>query len=228
MGMSGMGTRTLRAALFTALCVTLSASTHVLLSGMPLPLLPLAGVASAVFVLAFSLVGHRAPSFRWTAALLVPLELTADAIFTTGQQACLGATGTGHSPPPLPGLDLLCAGGGFGTPLARAVAGPDAAPLPETLPPAAPWLLLAAHVTLGLLAAGWLRRGEEAVVRLARAAAAAPFRPLRLVVAAGRRTVPARPTTVRRPTTDGLPPALCPLHHSVVRRGPPVPGAVSA
>lgn len=228
MAMSGTGTRVLRAALFTALCVTLSASTHVLLSGVPLPLLPLAGVTGAVFVPACLLLDHREQSFTRLAALLVPLELTAETVFTAGQRICFGDSAPGHGASPVPGLDLLCAGGGFGTPLARALAGPHAAPLPDSLPPAAPWLLLAAHLALGLLAAGWLRRGEAAVVRLTRAAAAAAFRPLRLAVAAGRRAVPTRLAAAFDTTADDLPTALFVLHHSVVRRGPPGPGAARA
>lgn len=225
MGMSGTTTRALRATVFTALCVTLSASTHVLLSGMPLPLVPLAAITAVVFVSAFALVGRREQGFWRIATLLVPLELAADTVFTTGQRACFDAVGPAHGPPPVPGVDLLCAGGGFGTPLARAVAGPDAAPLPASLPPAAPWLLLAAHLALGLLAADWLRRGEAALVKLAQAAATAACRPLRLAATAGRGAVLARPRVLRHRTVRRLPSALFLLHHSVVRRGPPCPGA---
>ena len=220
-GISGAGIRTARAVVFTALCVTLSAGAHVLLSGVPLPLLPLAGISVVVFALAFALAG-RERGFWHIAALLIPLELTADTVFTTGQQACYGQSGgpvtdTGR----LFGVDLLCTGGAFGTPLARAVAGSDAAPLPADLPPAAPWLLLTVHLGVGLLAAAWLRRGEAALARLLGAAVALTFRPLLLAVAVCRRfPEPATGPARRAPAPRAARTLPLPLH-SVPRRGPP-------
>lgn len=227
MGISGIGIRAARAAVFTALCVTLSASAHVLLSGAPLPLVPLAVVCGAVFALAFVLAGRRERGFRRIAAVLVPLELAADTVFTTGQQTCYGPSGGPVTGPARAlGVDLLCAGGGFGTPLARTVAGPDAAPLSATAHPASPWLLLAAHLTVGLLAAAWLRRGEAALVRLLHAAAAAAFRPLLLTHAAIRPPRELPPGAVRPAPRTDTDRALPLLIHSVVRRGPPCPGAL--
>ena len=70
--------RALRAALFTVLAVTLSTTSHVLLSGAPLPLPTVALVGATVFALAWSLAA-RERGFGRIAALLVPLELAADA-----------------------------------------------------------------------------------------------------------------------------------------------------
>jgi hypothetical protein len=214
MGISGVGTRLARTAVFTALCVMLSGAAHVLLSGRPLPLAAVAAVTATVFVLAYLLAG-RERRFWQIAALLLPLQLTADAVFTTGQITCYTSAGA-PVPVRLAGMDLLCAGGDFGTPLARLAGGAGTA-----ANPAAPWLLLAAHLAVGLLAAGWLRCGEDALARLLRSAVAAGFRPLRLVTAVD--------TTGRFPATAGAPPvphrvrsAVSPLlSHSVLRRGPP-------
>lgn len=215
MGISGIGTRLARTAVFTAVCVLLSGAAHVLLSGRPLPLPAVAGVTATVFLLAYLLAG-RERRFWGIAGLLLPLQLTADAVFTTGQAACYSSGAGAPAPVRLAGFNLLCGGGDFGTPLARLATGAEAA-----ANPAAPWLLLGAHLAVGLLAAGWLRCGEDAVARLLRSAVAAGFRPLRLVTAvaaaghrpaaAGSRPVPHRP---RRAV-----PAL--LSHSVSRRGPP-------
>ncbi|WP_461027149.1 hypothetical protein, partial [Streptomyces sparsus] len=155
MGISGAGFRAARAAVFTAVCVTLSVGTHVLLSASPVPLLPLLAVTGAVFLVAFALAG-RERGYWHIAALLVPLELAADTVFTTGQQTCYGPTG-GPVTGPLRtvGFDLVCAGGSFGTPLARFAGDVPVTPLAH---PATPWLLLTAHVGLGLVAAAWLRR----------------------------------------------------------------------
>ncbi|MDJ1135312.1 hypothetical protein [Streptomyces iconiensis] len=228
MDMGAAGIRTARAAVFTALCVTLSAGAHVLLSGSPVPLTPLLAVSAGVFLLAFALAG-RERGFGRIASLLIPLELAADTVFTTGQHACYGQAG-GPVAGPLRsvGFDLLCGGGSVGTPLARmATGGGGGGALPlgtdGTAGPAVPWVLLAAHIGVGLLAAFWLRRGEAAVARLMRAVAATAFRPLRLAVAvcrtAGQRVIPAR---MPRTADARTPLALPLLTHSVARRGPPV------
>ncbi|WP_275465075.1 hypothetical protein [Streptomyces noursei] len=215
----GKRLRAVRAALFTALCVTLSAASHVLLSHAPLPPATLAAVCAAVFTAAYAHAG-RERGYAQTAALLVPLELAADTVFTTGQQACYGPAG-GPLAGPLHtvGVDLLCRGG----------AGPaPPAALPHGLPavqPAAGWLLLAAHLTVGLLAAGWLHRGEAALGALLRAAGAGAVRPLRTAAAVVRAAV--APRVHRPPPRPPAPTRPLPfLTHCVRRRGPPFPTAV--
>ncbi|MGW2112835.1 hypothetical protein, partial [Streptomyces sp. NPDC001948] len=209
MDISGKQLRVVRAALFTALVVTLSVASHVLLSQVPLPLTAVALLAGAVFAVAYALAG-RERGFGAIAGLLVPLELAADTVFTTGQHVCYGAAG-GPIAGPLRsvGVDVLC-GGAVGAGAARAGAEADpfasvadaghtTAALLASPGPAVPWLLLAAHVSVGLLAAAWLRRGESALAGLLEAAAVLAFRPLLVAVAvvgtarrpARRRTRPA-------------------------------------
>ncbi|MEU5609662.1 hypothetical protein ACI2L4_13810 [Streptomyces sparsogenes] len=216
--------RGLRAALFTALCVTLSSSAHVLLSSAPLPLTTVAGLSVLVFVIAYALAG-RERGYWSIAALLVPLELAADTVFTTGQSACYGPSGgpVAGSLRAL-GVDLLCGSGGVGSPLAR-VAGPGGGPLASAVGSATPWLLLAAHVALGLVAAAWLRRGEAAVGRLLSSLAAFAFRPLLLAVAVVTAAFAARRRAPRPVGPPSPAPALPLLVHSVVRRGPPCSAA---
>ena len=60
MDISGTQLRAVRAALFTAMVVTLSTASHVLLSRVPLPMGTVAAIAAAVFVLAYALGGPRA------------------------------------------------------------------------------------------------------------------------------------------------------------------------
>ncbi|MEE1930452.1 hypothetical protein V1J52_20070 [Streptomyces sp. TRM 70351] len=218
------GIRAARAAVFTAVCVVLSAGTHVLLSAAPVPLPVLLAVTGAVFLCAYALAG-RARGYGATAAALVPLELAADTVFTSGQVTCYGAAG-GPVTGPLRslGLDLVCAGGGFGTPLARMAAD---APTPALAHPAAPWLLLGAHGAVGLAAAAWLWRGEEAFARLWRAAAARTHTLLHpLLARAAARALPVpRPAPSRAAHRVRAPHARPLLTHSVVRRGPPRPAA---
>ncbi|MEV5483258.1 MULTISPECIES: hypothetical protein [Streptomyces] len=220
----GVQLRALRAALFTALCTALSAASHVLLSHHPLPPAPVLPICAGVFAAAYALTG-RERGFGAVAALLVPLELAADTVFTAGQHTCYGPAG-GPVTGPLRsvGVEMLCRGGEWGTPLARATAHPGAT-LPPTVPAAAPWLLLAAHVAVGLLAAAGLHRGDAALDTLLRAAAAGAIRPLR-TAAAVRTAAPAPPRRRIRPLHP-LPPArpLPLLVHCVRRRGPPRPAS---
>ncbi|MGA5427158.1 hypothetical protein ACPCVL_10225 [Streptomyces koyangensis] len=211
--------RALRAALFTVLAVTLSTTSHVLLSGAPLPLPTVALVTATVFALAWSLA-TRERSFGRIAALLVPLELAADTVFTAGQHVCYGGPVAG--PLRTVGVDLLCGGGALGAPLARLLGAPAETPAAFTAHPRPElaWLLLGAHVGVGLLAAAWLRYGERALAQLLRAAAAQAFRPLALAVA--RVPAPHAPRTARlRPEAApaGRPALL--IAHSVGLRGPP-------
>ncbi|MFF5896448.1 hypothetical protein ACFY8O_11050 [Streptomyces argenteolus] len=233
MDVSGTQIRAVRAALFTALVVTLSSASHVLLSRVPLPLTAVGLLAGAVFAVAFALAG-RERGFGAIAGLLVPLELAADTVFTTGQHLCYGAAG-GPIAGPLRsvGVDVLCGGdagtadrlsgvAAVGTPLAGVTAtGGHAAALLASPGPAVPWLLLAAHVTVGLLAAVWLRRGEAALAGLLAAAAAFAFRPLLTAFAVASAPRPGPRSGARR---AGRPHPLAParfLTHSVGRRGPP-------
>ncbi|GLF94206.1 hypothetical protein [Streptomyces yaizuensis] len=211
--------RTVRAAVFTALVVTLSAASHVLLSRAPLPWATIAGLAVGVFAVAYALAGRERSYWR-IASLLVPLELAADTVFTSGQELCYGPGGgpvTGSLR--ALGLDVLCGGSGAALPGVEA-AGHGTTGLLGSSHPALPWLLLAAHVSVGLLAAAWLRHGEAALAALVRALGALALGPLLLAFALV--TAFARPLR-RLPRTAGAD-AVSPLRlltHSVGRRGPP-------
>ncbi|MGW7417427.1 hypothetical protein [Streptomyces sp. NPDC054863] len=234
MGISRTPLRTLRAALFTALVVTLSVGSHVLLSGAPLPPLAVALLGAAVFALAYALAG-RERGFAPIAALLVPLELAADTLFTTGQHVCYGPSG-GPVAGALRsvGLDVLCGGTPVGTPFGttpfvHAGAQERLSDLLASPDPALPWLLLGAHVAVGLLAALWLRSGEVALAGLIRTAAVGAFRPLLLAVASATGVFPVRGpgrAALCRDAAEVLRNRL--LVHSVGRRGPPAAGLVLA
>ncbi|MFJ5548283.1 hypothetical protein [Streptomyces sp. NPDC093225] len=221
MDISGVRLRALRAALFSAVVVVLSTATHVLVSRVPLPPTLVGGAYASVFAIAFALAG-RERGFWHIAGLLVPLELAADTVLTTGQDVCYGPSGGPVSGPlKAMGLDVLCGGPPVGAPLAR-VAGTagDPAALLTSPAPATPWLLLAAHVSVGLLASLWLRRGERALAGLVEATAAAAFRPLRLAVAAARAVAAPALRTVRAGRARAVARTRFPAH-SVGRRGPP-------
>ncbi|MFC4030370.1 hypothetical protein ACFO3J_02660 [Streptomyces polygonati] len=217
--------RAVRAALFAALCVTLSSTSHVLMAHAPLPLPVVAGAFVAVFALAY-LLSARERGFWAIAGLMVPVELAVDTLFTSGQQACYGPSGG-----PVTGSwrtlheAVVCHGGQVGGGLSGVTGGRAAQQMPST---ALPWLLLAVHISVGLLASWWLRRGEAALHRVARSMATAAFRPLLFAVSAARAgfAVPPRRVDPAAARTQGGPPSARPLLHAVVRRGPPVLVAV--
>ncbi|MBD0708523.1 MULTISPECIES: hypothetical protein [unclassified Streptomyces] len=223
MDMAGTQLRALRAAFFTAVVVTLSVASHVLLSGVPLPLGAVVPVAAGVFATAYALAG-RERGFGPIAGLLIPLELAADTLFTSGQTICYGPAG-GPVAGSLRsvGVEVFC-GGALGTPL-PGVADPEGGAVGAVLSsadPALPWLLLGLHVTVGLSAALWLRGGERALARLLGAVAAFAFRPLLLLAALLRTAGPAPRRTGRPVARPRLSRARL-LTHSVGRRGPPCP-----
>ncbi|MFI1887663.1 hypothetical protein [Streptomyces jumonjinensis] len=223
MDVSARQLRAVRAAVFTALVVTLSAASHVLLSRAPLPWTTVAGLAAGVFAVAYALSGRERGYWR-IAGLLVPLELAADTVFTAGQELCYGPGGgpvTGSLR--TLGLDVLCGGVSGQLPGAAAAEHAGAGALGPA-DPALPWLLLAAHVSVGLLAAVWLWRGEAALGGLLRTMGALAFRPLLIAFAVA--------VGVRRPVRRPL--RSLPAHtafrtrllvHALGRRGPPRPAA---
>ncbi|GGU89497.1 hypothetical protein GCM10010275_27570 [Streptomyces litmocidini] len=223
MDMAGTQLRALRAAFFTALVVTLSVASHVLLSRVPLPLGTVVPVAVGVFAVAYALAG-RERGLGPIAGLLVPLELAADTFFTSGQAVCYGPAG-GPVAGSLRsvGVEVFC-GGAVGTPLPGVVTpeGGGAAALVDSPDPVLPWLLLLAHVGVGLSAACWLRGGERALARLLRAVEGFAFRPLLLVAAFFRAAGPA-PRRAGRPVGRPRTSRARLLVHSVGRRGPPRP-----
>ncbi|WP_377272108.1 hypothetical protein [Peterkaempfera sp. SMS 1(5)a] len=203
-----------RAALFTGLLLVLSAGSHVLLSRAPLPAPTMAAAGAGAFALAL-LLGRRERSYGQIAALLVPLELALDTLFTSGQSTCYSATGGGPLTGPWHSVSALLMCGG--DPASGAATVPSAGA-------AAPWLVLAAHLLVGLAAAWWLRAGEAGAFRVLRAVADTAAAALRAVPAllaallAAQAPAPSPPPPAPRRVAL---PAVPPLLHSVVRRGPP-------
>ena len=223
--------RTARAGVFTALCVDA-------VRGPPRPALRHAAAARprgrrsppAVFLLAFALAG-RERGYGRIAALLVPLELAADTVFTTGQHTCYGAgRRPGHRSAALGRRRSAVRRRQVGAPAGRVTARGGAVRERGVLGPlgAGPRRrpgCCSPPTSRRPAAAAWLRRGEAALAALLRAAAGAAFRPL-LVRAACRGTAAVPGARTRAARAPGTGPAHAPLlTHSVDRRGPPAPAS---
>ncbi|MFI0506459.1 hypothetical protein ACH3WN_26985 [Streptomyces albogriseolus] len=205
---AGWGARTVRAAVFAAVCVLLAALGHVLMSGSHVPGRPLGAGAVVTGVAGWCLAG-RERGLPTVVGVAVAAQTALHQAFSLGASPAPEAhglhaahTGTGH-PPPVgsEGPDLTAGGDGTSSGM------------------------LAAHLLAALLTGLWLGHGERAAFRILRAVAGrltAPLRlPFRLPPALGRpRVRPRRPRSQRRP-------ALRLLVHALTSRGPPAGTAVA-
>jgi len=197
-------TRALRAAVFTALAVPLSALGQVVITGRPLPLSLVAAATVAVFLVALAASGTQRRLLH-ICAVLVPVELLLNTAFNLGQDACAA---------PSHGVDLLVCGGGS----------VDGSFLATSAPGTAQALVLMVHLMLALAAALWLRLGDAALCGLAEALrvlgglVTAPYRALLLLA-----PLPSCPATLMPvPDAEQAPPRRADVVLSPApRRGPP-------
>ncbi|MFC7218001.1 hypothetical protein ACFQLX_07450 [Streptomyces polyrhachis] len=202
---SGADLRLLRAAVFTAVCVALSAGGHVLASAGSVPLWTLGAAALPVLAVAFAAAG-RERSLPAIGSLLAVGQLGLHGLFVAGQHSVAGQHEGSTSGAMALARRLLCGDGRATLTEGRARrlvldAGID----PDRLAPVADAVRHAGHAghgaldttgalsavyapsmlighLLAALAAGWLlRRGEAALFRLTglAAGAGAPARALR-------------------------------------------------
>ncbi|MEZ0070386.1 hypothetical protein ABIA32_006439 [Streptacidiphilus sp. MAP12-20] len=165
--MDGYGLRILRAVVFAAVSVLLSAGARLLVTGQPLPL-DLVLVAFTITLGAALMLGAAERRYWAIAAVLVPLQVAMNALFNAGQQSCPPGPGVSGGLGGWPGV-LACGGGsvrpgllGMASETPRALVSLTGGQL---------GLLLAVHLVLALVAAWWLRRGEAAVFAVLRAIA---------------------------------------------------------
>ncbi|GAA1942071.1 hypothetical protein [Kitasatospora viridis] len=219
----GATIRMLRAGVFTALLLVLSAGGHVLLTGAPLPPTVMAAAGLATFAVTLRLAAVER-GFARIAIVLGTLELALNTLYNVGQDTCAGPVRSGGLLP-----DLLCGGAPAPTVGGGALHQVIAAPFQQILTTQLHLttsqlaLVLLAHLAAALLGALWLRRGEHAAFQLLAALALTAMRPVRLLLtwllapaapAPGPR-LPHRPTPDRRRPQDVL-------LRAVARRGPPL------
>ncbi|MFI8237527.1 hypothetical protein ACIF83_09755 [Streptomyces sp. NPDC085866] len=192
--------RSLRAAVFAAVCVLLAAAGHGLAMGDMPPLWADAAAFLGVFALGWTLGGRERSLPGIGAAMLLTqagLHVAFDAAHRSGGADRAHAMHMAS----MPGHSMVAM---------HAHSTPHATTAHATL----------AHLLAALVAAWWLRRGEAALWALLRRAVAfvpglvAWWRDAPLPAPAGRiPSLPAGPEPPRRPT----------LRHAVSRRGPPAP-----
>jgi hypothetical protein len=217
---AGWGARTVRAAVFAAVCVLLAALGHVLMSGRHVPGWTLAGGLAVTGAVGWALAG-RERGLPLITAVVVTAQTALHSAFSYAQTGTpdLGHTAhVAHMPPmghmtPMEQMEHMAHMGNMAGSMAV-----------EPAPAGSSSGMLAAHLLAALLCGLWLAHGERAAFRILRAVAgwlAAPLRlPLGLVVVAH----PPRPRPRRR-RSDRSPRRLL-LVHAITSRGPPVGTAV--
>ncbi|MFJ6551131.1 hypothetical protein ACIQNT_02560 [Streptomyces luteogriseus] len=214
----GWCARTIRAAVFAAVCVVLAALGHVMMSGDHVPLSTLLAGWAVTGVAGWCLAGReRGPGL--VVAVAVAVQTALHSAFSLGPPTP-GAPGTDS-------MDMPSMSHGMGSMSHGMNSGAMESMSPHTvhLPGGDSSLgMLAAHLLAALLCGLWLGHGERAVFRLLRAVGSRLAAPLRLLFAL---PAPPPPPVRQRRRSSNRTPRLLLLVHAITTRGPPA-GAAAA
>ncbi|MGW1778920.1 hypothetical protein ACWCQQ_07225 [Streptomyces sp. NPDC002143] len=217
---AGWCSRTLRAALFAAVCVLLAALGHVMMSGSEVPAWALAASVALTGATGWGLAGRERGLPLIVTVVLAAQTVLHTAFSLTERQPSAGAVQ----------MDSMDMGGMVGMSGMGRMShaghmqhtGPMD-PLGEAVGMGASssFGMLAAHLLAALLCGLWLAHGERAVFRILRAVAGWLAAPLRLLLLA-LPVVPERPRVrVGRRGSERAPRLLL-LTYAITTRGPPL------
>ncbi|MFF1679701.1 hypothetical protein ACFVYG_27170 [Streptomyces sp. NPDC058256] len=241
---AGWCSRTVRAAMFAAVCVLLAALGHVLMSGSSVPWWAMGAAAVATGGLGWCLA-RRERGLPLIMTVVVVTQGVLHSAFSLTQSAGDSATadttsGSAGSEPmghDMGSLDMGSLGMGSmhmgpmhtgsthmdPTDMGNMAADPMAN-MGHDMSGMSSFGMFAAHMLAALLCGLWLGYGERAAFRILRALAGRLAAPLRLLAALP--TPPHRPRVrARRGSSDRAPRRLL-LVHAITSRGPPVGTAV--
>ncbi|MFD4559150.1 hypothetical protein ACFWP5_33340 [Streptomyces sp. NPDC058469] len=212
---AGWCSRTVRAAVFAAVCVVLAALGHVLMSGRHVPAWALAAGLAATGVAGWSLAG-RERGLPLIVTLVVATQAALHSAFSLAQPATGATAGESAS------MDMGSAD--MGSMHMSATDSMDMGHMSSTTSGTSSPGMLTAHLLAALLCGLWLAHGERAAFRVLRAVAGRLAAPLRLLLALP--APPHRPRLrPRRPRSERAPRLLL-LVHAITSRGPPPGTAV--
>ncbi|WP_330281620.1 hypothetical protein [Streptomyces sp. NBC_00588] len=227
---AGWCSRTLRAAVFAAVCVLLAALGHVLMSGNDVPAWVLAAGLAATGTVGWCLAG-RERGLPLIVAVVVAAQTVLHEAFSLAQSSSGGAASNGMKSMDMGSMHMGSMHMGSMPMDSMDMGHMDMGRMPHTGPMThsmdgwgSSYGMLAAHLLAALLTGLWLAYGEKAAFRILRAVAARLAAPLRLLLA----LPPAldRPRGhPRRPRSDRAP-SLRLLVHAITTRGPPAGTAV--
>ncbi|MDT0464499.1 hypothetical protein [Streptomyces gibsoniae] len=213
---AGWCARTIRAAVFAAVCVLLAALGHVLMSGSDVPAWALAAGGAVTGAAGWCLAG-RERGLPLIVTLVVAAQAVLHEAFSYAQSASggsapadvsgMGSMDMGHMD--MSHMDHVTQMGHMG----HSMEGGSSS-----------FGMLAAHLLAAVLCGLWLAYGERAAFRILRAVAGWLAAPLRLLFASP--LTPARPRVRLRRRRSDRAPRLLLLGHAITSRGPPVGTAV--
>ncbi|WSQ13670.1 hypothetical protein OG604_41345 [Streptomyces sp. NBC_01231] len=235
---AGWCSRTLRAAVFAAVCVLLAALGHVVMSGSHVPAWALAAGVAGTGLTGWCLAG-RERGLPLIVTAVVAAQTALHSAFSLAQPASAAHTGHGMA-----SLKARFTGMGSTHVNPPDMGPPDMGPMNthsmtsmdmshmdvghmshtgSPLVGSSSFGMLAVHLLAALLCGLWLAYGEKAAFRILRAVAGWLAAPLRLLLALP--VTPDRPRVrARRRHSDRAPRLL--LVHAITSRGPPLGTAV--
>ncbi|MEU9343672.1 hypothetical protein AB0D74_20930 [Streptomyces sp. NPDC048278] len=215
---AGWCARTIRSAVFAAVCVLLAALGHVLMSGSRVPAWALAAALALTGALGWTLSGRERGL-----PLVVSAAVGAQTALHSGFSAA--QVWTTHTAPPMD-MAAMHMGSAHMGPMHMAPAHTDPVEyLGFGTGGTASTGMFAAHLLAALLCGLWLGHGERAAFRIVRAVAGRLVAPLRLLLALP--VTPERPRLRPRRRRSDRAPRLRLLVHAITSRGPPVRTAVA-
>ncbi|MFE2039343.1 hypothetical protein ACFXAZ_00155 [Streptomyces sp. NPDC059477] len=231
---AGWCSRTVRAALFAAVCVLLAALGHVMMSGTQVPGWTLALALGATGGIGWCLAGRERGL-----ALVVSVAVVTQTLLHTGfslAQSAVGGGASGAEAMDMSHIGHVSMGGMGSMDTAGSTASNGAmdamgalghlAHLGHSDDGSSSLGMYAAHLLAALLSGVWLAFGERAVFRILRTVAGWLAAPLRLLF--GPLPVTAEPPSLRpRRDDSGRAPRSLLLVHSITSRGPPAGTAVA-
>ncbi|MET7655612.1 MULTISPECIES: hypothetical protein [unclassified Streptomyces] len=226
---AGWGARTIRAAVFAAVCVLLAALGHVLMSGSTVPWWTMSVGFAATSGVGWTLAG-RERGLPLVVSVVVVAQGALHSVFSWGRSAAPGS-GRGSVAQDMSGMlmgsipmDAMDTGSTGAMSMGHAAHAEHLGHLAHDTGGMSSLGMLAAHTLAALLTGVWLAYGERAAFRLLRAVAGWLAAPLRLPLAA-LPVPPRRPCLRPRSGRAERLPRLT-LTHTIISRGPPAGTAV--
>ncbi|WP_405967653.1 hypothetical protein OG613_26200 [Streptomyces sp. NBC_00015] len=224
---AGWCTRTLRAALFAAVCVLLAALGHVMMSGAEVPAWALAAGVAVTGIAGWCLAG-RERGLPLIVTVVVAAQTALHSAFSLAGPESGAAASAGMGAMGAMGMDSMDMGhmdhvshiGHMSHMSHMSHMGEGAGQGGSSS-----FGMLAAHLLAALLCGLWLAHGEKAAFRILRAVAGRLAAPLRLLLAVP--VTPDRPRVRFRRRRSARAPRLLLLTHAITTRGPP-PGTAAA
>ncbi|KPI31004.1 hypothetical protein OV320_2731 [Actinobacteria bacterium OV320] len=222
---AGWCTRTLRAALFAAVCVLLAALGHVMMSGAEVPAWALAAGVAVTGIAGWCLAG-RERGLPLIVTVVVAAQTALHSAFSlagpesgaaasAGMGAMGGMSAMGMDSMDMGHMDHVSHIGHMGHMGHMSYMGEGAGQGGSSS-----FGMLAAHLLAALLCGLWLAHGEKAAFRILRAVAGRLAAPLRLLLAVP--VTPDRPRVRFRRRRSARAPRLLLLTHAITTRGPPL------